>query len=212
MQGHCAISPCGQTLYRPSAHAHCQQQSRMGELACAVSDSSPDEATRLMGPEAHMMAFTSSCKLSARRNLLSAKMSSTRQAFKQDTVRWVASTSRSDASPGGPESAPSSEIKLLIALDSIEPALELRALLEGRGMRRRADSGSSASISKMDSGSMLSLYRRTMHSIMFFQPDFSESPYLRCQSGMNQTACCDNCCSTGRQLAQAARDHCRKAG
>ncbi len=67
---------------------------------------------------------------------------------------------------------------LLKALDSIEPALELRALLAGRGIRRRADSGSSASIRRMDSGSMLSLYRRTTHSIMFFQPDFSESPYL----------------------------------
>lgn len=166
----------------------CTSVLRAGELtymrlnrmfACAVSDSSPDEATLLMGPEAHMMAFTSSCKLSARRNLLSAKMSSTRQAFKQETLLWVASTSRIEDSPGGPESAPSREIKLLKALDSIEPALELRALLEGRGMRRRADSGSSASINRIDSGSILSLNSRTMHSIMFFQPDFSESPYLQ---------------------------------
>jgi hypothetical protein len=52
----------------------------------AVSDSSPDEATRLIGPEAHMMAFTSSCRLSALRNLLSAKMSSTRQALMHETV------------------------------------------------------------------------------------------------------------------------------
>jgi len=52
----------------------------------AVSDSSPDEATRLIGPDAHMMAFTSSCRLSALRNLLSAKMSSTRQALMHETV------------------------------------------------------------------------------------------------------------------------------
>ena len=61
----------------------------------------------------------------------------------------------------------------------MEPALLFLALLDGRGMRRRADSGSSDSISRIDSGSMLSLYRRTMHSIMFFQPDFRESPYLQ---------------------------------
>lgn len=166
---------------RPSLAGTCMS-SRLGNveqiLACAVSDSSPDEATRLMGPEAHMMAFTSSCKLSARRNLLSAKMSSTRQALRQATLLWVASTSRGDDSPGGPESAPSREIKLLKALDSMEPALELRALLEGRGMRRRAESGSSASINRIDSGSILSLNNRTMHSIMFFQPDFKQSPYL----------------------------------
>ena len=69
---------------------------------------------------------------------------------------------------------------LLKALDSMEPALLLRALFEGRGIRRRAESGSSASINRMDSGSMLSLYSRTTHSIMFFHPDFSESPYLQC--------------------------------
>ena len=69
---------------------------------------------------------------------------------------------------------------LLKALDSMEPALLFRALLAGRGIRRRAESGSSASISRMDSGSMLSLYRRTTHSIMFFHPDFRESPYLCC--------------------------------
>ena len=69
---------------------------------------------------------------------------------------------------------------LLKALDSMEPALVLRALFEGRGIRRRAESGSSASINRMDSGSMLSLYSRTTHSIMFFHPDFSESPYLQC--------------------------------
>ena len=28
-----------------------------------MSDSSPDEATRLIGPEAHMMAWTNSCRL-----------------------------------------------------------------------------------------------------------------------------------------------------
>ena len=70
---------------------------------------------------------------------------------------------------------------LLKALDSMEPALELRALLEGRGMRFLAASGSSASISRIDSGSIFSLYSRTTHSIMFFQPDLSESPYLHRQ-------------------------------
>ncbi len=76
----------------PTPHdLYCQQQQRqsghgVAENTCAVSDSSPDEATRLMGPEAHMIAFTSSCRLSALRNLLSAKMSSTRQALMHETV------------------------------------------------------------------------------------------------------------------------------
>ena len=101
------------TVYQREVAAVCKHaQSCESKPTCAVSDSSPEEATRLMGPEAHMMAFTSSCKLSALRNLLSAKMSSTRQALMQDTVLWVASISRAEASPGGPESAPSSEIRL----------------------------------------------------------------------------------------------------
>ncbi len=89
---------------------------------------------------------------------------------------------------------------LLNALDSMEPALLFLALLDGRGMRRRADSGSSDSISRIDSGSMLSLYRRTMHSIMFFQPDFRESPYLQWIIGC--------ACDTSKRVCDASSHVC----
>ena len=53
---------------------------------------------RLTGPAAHMMALTSSIRLSARRNLLSANSSSRRQASMQAAVFCDAAASRGRAS------------------------------------------------------------------------------------------------------------------
>lgn len=59
---------------------------------------------RCTGPAAHMTAFTSSIRLSARRNLLSANSSSRRHASMQAAVCRDAAASRGRCSADSPES------------------------------------------------------------------------------------------------------------
>lgn len=62
-------------------------------VTSAVSEGSPEAAMRMMGPEAHMMALTSSTRLSALRNLVSANSSFSRHCSTHSTVRLVAAIS-----------------------------------------------------------------------------------------------------------------------